>query len=254
LFGNPPFGGKIAENVYYANSTLCEFPVDRSRGFPSRPIDKSTGKMGYWPSPFILMVDRGGGCTFVDKVRHAQFAGAAAVLIADNICLCTDLDCREKSGDKYNNNCESFEVVMTDPSGSAGDITIPSFLVGKSDADAMKEEVMADRPVRVEMSWGLPRPDGRVEYEIWTKPFEMISQQLLRKWSTVAAALGNRAYLTPHIALNLETMKLCQQGGFFGDYGEEGGMCTVSCTNGGRYCKCDKGCGRNMALLTTSNL
>ena len=40
-----------------------------------------------WKSPFILMVDRG-DCTFVTKVRHAQHAGAAGVIVADDICVC----------------------------------------------------------------------------------------------------------------------------------------------------------------------
>jgi hypothetical protein len=232
LFGTPPYGGKISANVYYADSTLCSYPVDRTAGYPSRPIDKTTGKMPFWPSPYILMVDRG-NCTFVEKVRHAQFSGAAAVLIADNKCLCSDLDCVEVTG----SNCESYEPVMTDPSGSAGDITIPSFLVGKIDSDAFKAELIADHPVHVEMSWGLPRPDGRVEYEIWTKPFEAAGQQLLLSWAPIAKALGNRASLTPHIALSLETIKGCQKGGIWDDFGEAGGMCTLSCTNGGRYCK-----------------
>ncbi len=65
LFGIPPYGGSIAQNVYYADSDLCDPNVDTSAGYPSRP--KSGGKMEPWPSPYILMVDRG-GCTFVKKV------------------------------------------------------------------------------------------------------------------------------------------------------------------------------------------
>ena len=34
-------------------------------------------------SPYILMVHRGGGCTFVRKARVAQQIGAAALIIAD---------------------------------------------------------------------------------------------------------------------------------------------------------------------------
>ncbi len=67
LFGIPPYGGSIAQNVYYAESELCDSSVDTSTGVPSRKKDKD-GKMEPWPSPFILMVDRG-GCTFVKKVR-----------------------------------------------------------------------------------------------------------------------------------------------------------------------------------------
>jgi cytochrome c oxidase subunit IV len=66
LFGMPPYGGSIAQNVYYADDTLCE-DVDATKGYPARDVDPKTNKMKAWESPFILMVDRG-SCTFVKKV------------------------------------------------------------------------------------------------------------------------------------------------------------------------------------------
>ena len=66
LFGIPPYGGSIVQNVYYADSTLCLPTVDTRVGYPRREKDE-TGKMAPWPTPYILMVDRG-GCTFVQKV------------------------------------------------------------------------------------------------------------------------------------------------------------------------------------------
>jgi hypothetical protein len=67
LFGVPPYGGSIAQNVYYADSDLCEPNVDTTIGYPAR--EKKGGKMLPWPSPYILMLDRG-GCTFVKKVSR----------------------------------------------------------------------------------------------------------------------------------------------------------------------------------------
>lgn len=63
----PPYGGSIAQTVYYADSDLCDPNVDTTKGYPSRP--KKGGKMEPWSSPYILMVDRG-GCTFVKKVSR----------------------------------------------------------------------------------------------------------------------------------------------------------------------------------------
>ena len=68
LFGMPPYGGSIAQQVYYANSDLCDDFVDPTKGYPQREKDGKTGKQKPWEAPFILMVDRG-GCTFVKKVR-----------------------------------------------------------------------------------------------------------------------------------------------------------------------------------------
>jgi hypothetical protein len=71
LFGIPPYGGAIATNVYYADSTLCDSDVDSGKGYPERETDPKTKKMKPWPSPYILMVDRG-DCTFVKKVRRLE--------------------------------------------------------------------------------------------------------------------------------------------------------------------------------------
>ena len=67
----PAYGGAIAQNVYYAQSDLCDANVNTTSGVPTRDIDPKTGKMSPWPSPYILMVDRG-DCTFVKKVRTLQ--------------------------------------------------------------------------------------------------------------------------------------------------------------------------------------
>ena len=84
------------------------------------------------------MVDRG-GCTFVQKVRNAQRSGAAGVIIADNTCLCSAGDsCHSDPG----TDCETREPIMADD-GSGADISIPSFLMFKQDADPIKAEVMA---------------------------------------------------------------------------------------------------------------
>jgi hypothetical protein len=144
----PPYGGSIAQNVYYADSDLCDDNVDPSGGYPKR--DMANGKMKPWESPFILMMDRG-GCTFVKKVRNAQRAGASGVIIADNTCLCSDEACMR---DSDQTTCEMSEPIMADD-GSGGDISIPSFLMFKRDADKIKDEVLQNHPVQIEMSWKL---------------------------------------------------------------------------------------------------
>jgi hypothetical protein len=147
LFGVPPYGGAIQQSLYYAGSDLCDPNVDTRAGFPIRAkgID---GKMEPWPAPYILMVDRG-GCTFVNKVRNAQRSGAAGVIIADNTCLCSAGDqCTSEPGVE----CETREPIMADD-GSGSDISIPSFLMFKQDADPIIAEMKANHMVHLEMSW-----------------------------------------------------------------------------------------------------
>ena len=226
LFGVPPYGGAIAQSVYYADSDLCDPTVDTRKGYPIRNKD-STGKMEPWPSPFILMVDRG-GCSFVQKVRNAQKAGAAGAIIADNTCLCSDKDCVSANGQAV---CQPAEPIMADD-GSGGDVSIPSFLMFKVDADQVKAELKANQMVQIEMQWALPSPDDRVEYDLWTTPSDPVSKDFQKNFKPVAQALGSHAYFTPHMYIYDGIKSNCQ--GFDGE-----NMCFNLCTNNGRYCATD---------------
>jgi hypothetical protein len=223
----PAYGGSIAQNVYYADSDLCDPNVDTTGGFPQRETDEKTKKPKPWPSPYILMVDRG-GCTFVKKVRNAQRSGAAGVIIADNTCLCSDEECISSSS---LTTCETQEPIMADD-GSGADISIPSFLMFKRDADKVKDEVKNNRPVQIEMAWSLPKPDDRVEYDLWTTPSDMVSKDFLKSFKNIARALGDRAYFTPHMYVYDGVRSHCQ-----GQSGEN--FCYNLCTNNGRYCATD---------------
>mmetsp|Transcript_32773 Transcript_32773/g.48536 ORF Transcript_32773/g.48536 Transcript_32773/m.48536 type:complete len:516 (-) Transcript_32773:240-1787(-) len=225
LFGVPPYGGSIQQSVYYADSDLCDPNVDVHGGFPARK--KENGEQLPWPSPYILMVDRG-GCTFVNKVRNAQRSGAAGVIIADNTCLCSANNCTD---DAPNAQCENREPIMADD-GSGSDISIPSFLMFKQDADPIIKVLKNNKMVRMEMSWSLPNPDARVEYELWTTPTDMVSRDFQRQFKEAAIALGQHAYFTPHMYIYDGLKSGCQN-----EAGEN--QCYNLCTNNGRYCATD---------------
>lgn len=230
LFGSPPYGGSIAQNIYYTGSDLCDSQkVDPTTGHPSRVNDPKTNKMEPWPSPFILMVDRG-SCSFVQKARNAQHAGAAGVIIADNLCLCNDAACLNVTSDVQ--NCQNSEPIMADD-GSGGDITIPAFLMFKMDANQIIEEVKDhDSPVQIEMSWSLPHPDSKVEYELWTVPSEEVSKDFQKTWKDIAVKMGKKLYFTPHQYVYDGIKSRCQTG-------DGRNMCFNLCTNNGRYCATD---------------
>ena len=221
LFGIPPYGGSINQFVYYADSDLCDSNVKKTIGYPTRPKDDS-GKMKPWPSPYILMVDRG-GCTFVQKVRNAQRSGAAAVIIADDTCMCSAGDkCQSDAGV----DCETREPVMADD-GSGSDITIPSMLLFKQDADVIKTALKANTNVQLEMAWALPNPNKVVEYSLWSTPTDTIAKDFLTLFGETAAALGTRAVFTPRMYLYDGILSNCQ-----GPDGQN--ECYNLCTNNGR--------------------
>jgi len=226
LFGVPPYGGSIAQKVYYTEDKLCDADVDTRGGYPARPNEED-GEMGVWEPPFILMVDRG-ECTFVHKVRNAQKVGAAGVLISDTTCLCSFKDkCKPENEDDL---CEQFEPVMADD-GSGADISIPAFLLFKQDADLIKEELKANHVVQAEMAWHIPRPDNRVEYDFWTVPTEHISKNFQTSFQSAALELGKNAFFTPHFFIYDGIANNC--------HGTDGSQCFTLCTNSGRYCALD---------------
>jgi hypothetical protein len=226
LFGIPPYGGSIQQQLYHADDTLCHNNVDKRKGYPERAKDKD-GKQAPWESPFILLVDRG-ECTFVEKVRNAQRAGAAAVLIADSSCLCTDHECINATGVT---NCEVAEPIMADD-GSGADISIPSFLIFKHDADSIRSTLKDNQQVRIEMKFSVPAPDSRVEYDLWTSPTDVLSKDILKTFQRAAVALGKDAFFTPQEYVMDGVKAGCQ-----GDDGED--ICMNLCTNSGRYCSLD---------------
>ena len=175
------------------------------------------------------MVDRG-DCTFVKKVRNAQRAGAAAVIIADDMCLCSHEACEDASSPDTN-ICEDTEPIMADD-GSGSDISIPSFLLFKEDADPIKQVLMANQQVRVSMSFSVPAPDSRVEYDMWTTPSDPLSRSILMSFKEAAVALGDEAFFTPH-----QYIYDGKQAGCVGADGKN--QCFSLCTNNGRYCSTD---------------
>jgi len=148
LFGSIPTNTSfIRENLYYADSNLCDPNVNTHAGYPARPMDEN-GIMVPWPIPYILMADRG-KYTLVTKARNAQRVGTSALIIADNSCLCTDADCID---DSETPTCETGLPILADD-GSGSDITIPVFYILKPDADMIKSEVQSNRTVTMEITW-----------------------------------------------------------------------------------------------------
>mmetsp|Transcript_9745 Transcript_9745/g.10777 ORF Transcript_9745/g.10777 Transcript_9745/m.10777 type:complete len:504 (+) Transcript_9745:46-1557(+) len=212
LFGIPPYGGSIQQNVIYTSDDLCE---------PALPANN------HWKAPFILMVDRG-GCTFVQKVRNGQHAGAAAVIIADNTCQCKhDKICTPEG----TTSCEQHEPIMADD-GSGFDITIPSVLLFKQDADPIKEALNKKKPVRMELAWSLPNPDDHVELDLWTSPTDYASLQFKEDFRDAMLALASRVTFVPHMYIydGIDAMCRTQDGT---------NLCESICTNQGRYCSTD---------------
>lgn len=111
--------------------------------------------------------------------------------------------------------------------GSGSDISIASFLIFKPDADKIKMHLRESGPVVATMEFGLPiTPGEKIEYELWTRPNDPVSEQFISDFMYISHALKDRATFRPHLYLM------------------DGGQTLIPsdktrdtvCTNEGRYC------------------
>jgi hypothetical protein len=201
-YGIHAMDGSMTHSVYYTGHTLC------NTNFTS--LGRETPK-----PPFILMINRG-SCQFVTKVRHAQMLGAAAVILADN-------------------KQETPLPTLSDD-GSGHDISIPSMMMTKQDADAVKDAILQKhQSIVATMAWHWPKQETTVKIDYWHTPVQESSAEFLSNFSMIALQLTttdhHRLEFTPHYHILDGTALHCN-----GNTNKEGDSCYQLCTNNGRYC------------------
>ena len=101
--------------------------------------------------PWVI-ADRG-DCTFIEKVRNIEEAGAGMAIIVDN----------------HKENITN--IVMSDDGSGAG-LRIPSVLISKEDGDKIINFIKTATDDEKESlfiisEFSIKRPDNRVEYDVW---------------------------------------------------------------------------------------
>lgn len=128
----------------------------------------------------ILMIDRG-HCTFVTKVRNTEKLGVKLAIIADD-------------------SVENTENLIMADDGTGHSINIPSFIIGKRNADTLKEYIKANNAsVYLKVELEMAHPDNRVEYEFWYSTILDIEYWRLYDIALYQRALNDHALFTPRI-------------------------------------------------------
>ena len=162
--------------------------------------------------------------------------------------------------------------------GSGRDITIPSFLLFKHDADVFKQTIIdTGTPMRIEMSfpsasltyqddepympadsWRESNPDerhGHIPVDLWMSPFDYHSKFFLRHFRSMADAFESCIAFKPHMYIIDGEYSACVGRAKQYEYSHISGSaeeneeeeeqdwtnlpCYNLCTNGGRYCAGD---------------
>ncbi|KAL0412627.1 UNVERIFIED_CONTAM: Vacuolar-sorting receptor 3 [Sesamum radiatum] len=214
-FGIPQYGGSMAGIVVYPkdNRKGCKNFDDFGISFKAKP-----GAM-----PNFVLVDRG-DCFFALKVWNAQNAGAAAVLVAD------DLDEPLITMDSPEEDAAAAKYIVN--------ITIPSALVDKSFGEKLKQAISGGDMVNVNLDWreAVPHPDDRVEYELWSNSNDECGvkcdmlMEFVKDFKGAAQILEKGGYtqFTPHYIT-----WYCPQAFTVSK------QCKSQCINHGRYCAPD---------------
>jgi hypothetical protein len=222
-FGFQQSSGSISTYVYFIDRPLCHEIVfsNTTQIYPFH-----TGGLKY---PFILLAD-GSNCSAVAKARHAQLAGASALVIADEQCRCSDNNCTDKFGPE----CQPSDPVLVND-GSGSDVSIPSFLLFKAAAESVKEQLKKNQTVLMELTWGLKEDvestSQPVYYHLWTTAHDPILDiETYVNLRTVAAAFKDTAHFSPRFSLLNGSRFQCNE------EADTRGPCDHLCTNHGRYC------------------
>ncbi|KAL0384312.1 UNVERIFIED_CONTAM: Vacuolar-sorting receptor 4 [Sesamum radiatum] len=214
-FGIPQYGGSMAGTVVY--------PRDNRKGCKNFDDFGISFKAKAGALPNFVLVDRG-DCFFALKVWNAQNAGAAAVLVAD------DLDEPLITMDSPEEDGASARYIAN--------ITIPSALIDKSFGEKLKKAISGGDMVNVNLDWreAVPHPDDRVEYELWTNSNDECGvkcdmlMEFLKDFKGAAQVLEKGGYtqFTPHYIT-----WYCPQAFTVSK------QCKSQCLNHGRYCAPD---------------
>ncbi|GLI71486.1 hypothetical protein VaNZ11_016698 [Volvox africanus] len=168
-FGVPKYGGTLRGNLvyfsdearYYKNTSYrchprdCRYGCDLHTSSPPIKIDKEPG------TAYIMMVDRGprdsdkvDACYFLDKVYNAQLLGADMVLVAD---------------DKEEALTTAVAPDTNDTAIERRNLTASAAMIGKNDADFLREQLGDGKTVLVMVSWAKSIPESNlVSWEYWT--------------------------------------------------------------------------------------
>ncbi|KAL0387078.1 UNVERIFIED_CONTAM: Vacuolar-sorting receptor 3 [Sesamum radiatum] len=214
---------------------IVVYPKDNRKGCKNFDDFGISFKAKAGAMPNFVLVDRGGtrffswGGTllinsdnFIIHVWNAQNAGAAAVLVAD------DLDEPLITMDSPEEDVAAAKYIVN--------ITIPSALVDKNFGEKLKKAISGGDMVNVNLDWreAVPHPDDRVEYELWSNSNDECGVNMLMefvkdfKGAAQVLEKGGYTQFTPHYIT-----WYCPQAFTVSK------QCKSQCINHGRYCAPD---------------
>ncbi|CDW80556.1 vacuolar sorting receptor 3 [Stylonychia lemnae] len=134
-------------------------------------------------TPFYI-VERGGGCSFVTKVRNLENIEVSVVIIVND-------------SDK-----EVEDIVLSDD-GTGGGIRIPSMIITKTDGKKLIDFVKRASQTELDQlalmaEFMMEKPDNRVEYDLWFTSSNDRALDFITDFQQYDQKFGDKVLFTPH--------------------------------------------------------
>jgi len=203
-YGYVPYGGSITGSLKTANNLIGE------KGCGDPDVDNAQGTINNPTDDNVIVMTQRGDCFFVTKTLNVQNIGGSVAMIVDD------------------KDEENTKIIMT---GESDLVHIPSILikryVGEIFADFMSQN--PGEEIDLFISFPIPHPDDRVEYDIYMLSTNIEIMQFLKEFSQYNTEFDKSTLMTPHYVIY--TCPQCHKEGFKNSY--------VDCISGGRYCAPD---------------
>ncbi|CAG9326386.1 unnamed protein product [Blepharisma stoltei] len=204
-FGNPPYGSSIISHPYWPENEK------EKNGCKSLTHPKYSDE-NHKPNHYVTIL-KIGQCSYATKVRNAQNIGASAVIM-------------------INDSDEDISHILMIDDGTAGNISIPSFLISKSDGEILLNSMteLDSTDIVLILKFEMNHPSNKVEWEMWMSSESTATREFLVDFSQYGKMFDlDSAIMTPHYVLWVCTD--CQDKNFTVDHPD--------CVGGGRYCAPD---------------
>ena len=123
---------KLACGIFHSLSVWDPFLAELVYGVPNDGSEAFVNALG----GAVVLVDRGGGVSLVDKVLRAQEAGAIAVVIADTGECSPTFECGRALGSRAEG-----KMAHRDGREVWEDVFIPCVLITRQDADRLRAQL-----------------------------------------------------------------------------------------------------------------
>ena len=128
--------------------------------------------------PTKIIIAKRGECTFVNKVRNAERAGASLLVVVDS-------------------RVENVTNVIMGDDGTGTGIRIPAMLIGKTDGEMLIEFASKKQGATLSAEFAVKEKSRKAEIEIWYSSNNQRSLDFIKEFDRYAHKLKGYVDITP---------------------------------------------------------